>query len=52
MLFTSQIPRLQNKDVDNKTQFSGWLLLEMHHRKKKQFGEGGMNWEIGVDIHY
>ena len=35
MLFISQFPHLQNKDVDNRTQFPGWLLLETHHRKKK-----------------
>ena len=51
MLFISQFPHLQNKDVDNRTQFPGWLLLETHNRKKKQFGEGGMNWELGVDIY-
>ena len=47
MLFISQIPHL-NKDVDNRTQFPRWLLLE---GKKKQFGEGGMNWEIGVGVY-
>ena len=47
MLFISQIPHL-NKDVDNRTQFPRWLLLE--GKKKTVWGGwdelGDWGWRI------